>query len=128
MFHRNPPERFFYQSPHRCMFPGSKFFHLPQEGIRNLDGCLHMGRCNTKCDCKVAIGVLPKASRRTLESQRLLFVPLRVEHAFFINAAVSMSAKIIALRLQQIGREALLAVAVNVAQRVTERRDWRAQV
>src|SRR5579859_1121968 len=51
-----------------------------------------------------------------------------MEHAFLVDAAVSMRAKIIALRLQQVGGEAFLAVTVNVAQRIAERWDWSAEV
>src|SRR5579859_5649730 len=51
-----------------------------------------------------------------------------MKHAFLVDAAVSMRAKIIALCLQKVCGEAFLAVTVNVAQRIAERRDWSAKV
>src|SRR3989449_185012 len=55
-------------------------------------------------------------------------VPLGVEHAFLVGPAVGMRAKIVALRLEQVGRQPLLAVAVEIGERRAQGEAWRAQV
>lgn len=57
-----------------------------------------------------------------------LLIPLGMEHAFLVDSAVSVRAKIIALRLQQVCGKSLLAVAVNVAEGIAEGGNRRAQV
>ena len=53
--------------------------------------------------------------------------PIGVEHAGLVDALIGVGAEVIALGLQQVGRQPLLAIAVVVGQRGGERRHGNAQ-
>src|ERR1700730_8714199 len=64
-----------------------------------------------------------KTQNAKLKTQppRSLLQPFRVVHARFINSLVSVGTEIVALRLEQVRRQALLAIAIEVGQGRTER-------
>src|SRR5271157_3825888 len=66
---------------------------------------------------------LKTQNSKHLTPPRSLLQPLGVVHARFINSLVGMGAEIIALCLEQVRGQALLAIAIEVGQGRTERRN-----
>src|SRR5271165_6480969 len=72
-------------------------------------------------DAKLQATPLKTQSSKPKTPPRSLLQPLGMVHARFINSLVSMGAEIIALCLEQVRGQALLAIAIEVGQGRTER-------